>query len=205
MNPRRMRVGVLGLVVATAVAAGPRVYDFRDPKGVNGLHILLDTAVEPIVGLAGGVSGEIEFDPGAPEKTAGYIEVETRSVRFVNPTMTRVAMGADWFDADRHPALRFEIRKIASAVSEGENRWRLRAEGMFRCRGVERPLTIEIVATHLPGRLGERMEGATGDLLVLRTAFSVRRTEFGMTKDPEFRQVADEVQIRGAIVGQSPR
>lgn len=202
------RIGIMVSAAATlatvTAAAGAKVYDFRDPKGVNGLHILLDTAIEPIAGLAGGVSGEIEFDPAAPEKTTGYIEVETRSVRFVNPTMTRVALGPDWFDADRHPALRFEIRRIVSAKAEGENRWRLQAESTFRCRGVERPLTVEIVATHLPGRLGERAEGASGDLLVLRTSFIVRRTEFGMMKDPEFRQVADEVQVRGAIVGQAP-
>jgi len=192
------------VLVTTAAWAGPKAYDFRDPKGVNGLHIQLDTAVEPIAGLAGGVSGEIEFDPSAPEKTSGYIEVEARSLRFVNATMTRVALGADWLDADRHPALRFEIRRIVTVTPDGENRWRLKAEGVFRCRGVERPLTLEIVATHLAGRLGERAEGASGDLLVLRTAFSVRRTEFGMVKDPEFRHVADEVQVRGAIVGQAP-
>ncbi len=201
-------IGLLASAAAAwatvAAAAGPKVFDFRDPKGVNGLHILLDTAVEPIAGLAGGIRGEIEFDPAAPEKMTGFIEVETRSVRFVNPTMTRVALGPDWFDADRHPALRYEIRRIASVQAEGHNRWRLHAEGTFICRGVERPLTVEIVATHLPGRLGERAEGASGDLLVLRTSFTVRRTEFGMTKDPEFRQVADEVQVRGAIVGQAP-
>ncbi len=197
-------LATLAAAVATS-NAGPTEFDFADPKGVNGMQIRLDTPLEPILGLAGGVRGRIRFDPTDPGATSSYVEVPVSAIHFVNPAMTRVAQGSEWFDAERHPVVRFEIRSAAVRSASQDGRHRLALNGEFECRGVKRPLAIEVEAHYLSGRLGERVKGKTGDLLVLRGAFSVRRSEFGMKEDPGFLLVADEVEVRFAVVGMAAR
>jgi len=205
-----MKTMIMSMVVAagmgtgTAMGAG-REYDFTDPKGVNGMHLHLDTPLEPIVGFAGGVSGRVHFDPAAPRKTTGFIEVMGSEISFVNPMMTKVAQGADWLQLDLHPDLRFDVVEVVSVKPDGDGRWILDVRGEFECRGVKKPLTVKVSVHHMPGRMGERVQGADGDLLVLRSEFSVRRTDFGLKKDPDFLHVADEVHIRLAIAGHAPK
>ncbi len=194
------------VAAALAVAAGLRAtaaeFDFEDPKGVNGIQILLDTPLEPIAGVAGGVGGKVKFDPAAPEKTSGFIEVKAAEISFVNPMMTKVAQGADWLGIDVHPDIRFDVISVLEArKGDGDGRFVLRVKGEFECRGVKKPLVVEVNVHHMPGRMGDRVQNAKGDLLALRASFSIRRTDFGLKKDPDFLHVADEVQIRFGIVG----
>ncbi len=90
------------LTVAGANAESTE-FDFADPKGVNGIHLQLDTTLEPIAGIAGGVSGKVTFDPAAPEKTTGYVEVQAGEIAFVSPMMTKVAVRRDRWAVLRHP------------------------------------------------------------------------------------------------------
>jgi polyisoprenoid-binding protein YceI len=197
-----MAMALMGTV--TAMGAG-REFDFTDPKGVNGVQFHLDAPLEPIIGFAGGVSGRVHFDPAAPEKTSGFIEVMGDEISFVNPMMTQAARGADWLHLDLHPDLRFDVAEVVSAKPDGDGRWILKIRGEFECRGVKKPLTVDVSVHHMPGRMGERVQGADGDLLVLRAEFSIRRSDFGLKKDPDFLRVADEVRIRLGIVGHGPK
>lgn len=84
-----------------------------------------------------------------------------------------------------------------------ENAWELTLVGEFTCKGQTRPVTIKARADYLPGKAGSRLRGAEGDLLVLRAAFEIKRTDFGIKPDQSTDVVADEIQIRASIVGMS--
>ncbi len=90
----------LALVMWPAVAswAQEQAFDFADPKGVNGITFILDSDLEPIVGIAGGVAGEVTFDPQNPEQFAGSISVAADQITFVNQRMTGVLQGKDWLN-----------------------------------------------------------------------------------------------------------
>ncbi len=195
------------LMMLAGVSGGaPMDFDFADPKGVNAIHILLDTPLEPIAGMAGGVSGQVKFDPEAPAKTAGYIEVTVANLVFANPMMTQVSRATDWLDVAQFPRIRFDVREVTDVKKlDDTGRYTARVKGDFQCRGVSKPLEVDVGFQYLPGRLGDRVKGASGDLLVLRAGFSVRRTDFGLKLDPDFLHVADEVQIRFGIAGQAAR
>jgi polyisoprenoid-binding protein YceI len=73
------------------------------------------------------------------------------------------------------------------------------------CHGVTKELTVPVKATYLAGKLNERMSKMTGDLLVLRSSFSIKRTDFGIKPDMTDKVVAEEIQVRVAIAGVSPK
>ncbi len=200
---KRMRWTVLAALLAAGGAwAGATEFDFADPKGVNAIHILLDTPLEPIAGMAGGVGGKVSFDPAAPEKTTGFIEVLSAEIAFVNQMMTKVARGADWLGVDLHPDIRFTVTEVLdSRKGDGEGRFVLKVRGDFECRDIKKPLVVDVAVHHMPGRMGDRVQNTKGDLLALRATFVVKRTDFGLKKDPEFLHVADDVQVQFGIVG----
>ncbi len=197
----------VGLAIAAASAAAETtVYDFADPKGVNAIQFLLDSPLEPIAGMADGVKGTITVDRGDVTRSRGRIEVEVASIEFANPRMAEVLRSPAWLDAAAHPLIWFEIDEVTGAERlEGDAEdYRVAVKGRFHCRGVTRPLEAEGRVTHLPGALGDRVKGATGDLLVLRTAFVIRRVDFGIKPDLGFTSVANDIEVRAALVGQAP-
>jgi polyisoprenoid-binding protein YceI len=192
------------LFVATAHAAG-REYDFKDPKGVNSIYFVLESLLEPIMGLASGVSGKVAFDPADPKKTAGKITVEAKTLHTQNKGMTDTLHGPDWLDVKKNPIIEFAFKEIKEAKKTGENAWDLTAVGDFTCKGVTKPITVTVQATHHPGRLSDKFEKKKGDLLVLRSNFTIKRADFGIKSDSTGGPiVADDIEIRVSIVGGSP-
>jgi polyisoprenoid-binding protein YceI len=193
MAHRRMQ-GLLA--VWLALGAGPlvvwgegREFDFKDPKGVNSMTFTLDSPLEPIVGVASGVSGQVTFDPERPEGTSGRLVVQADTLHVPQPKMKEVLHSPDWLDVKKYPEISFAF-KIA---------------GEFTCHGVTKPLTVTVKAAYQPGKLGERVRGKEGDLLVLRSDFAIKRSDFGIKPDTPAGVVADEIQIRAGVVGGCPK
>jgi polyisoprenoid-binding protein YceI len=191
-----------------APAAGPIVFDFADPKGVNGLTIFVDSTVEPIVGMGGGISGTLTFDPAKPEGAKGSLKMPVTGVKFINQGMSDTLYSADWLDAETNPEITFEIASVSGVVKAGDATWSLKATGPLKLNGISKEVEIPLTATHLPGRAKDRLPGAAGDLLVLRADFTVNRSDFKITskKRPVSTEVVGEkIQIRGGIVGMTKK
>ncbi len=206
-----MRTPLLGtafmVVITAAAVAQPKTYDFRDPKRVNTVSFIADSALEPIVGIAGDVRGTLTFDPEAPMKTTGTITVKARSVHVANKLMKEKLHGAEWLGVEEHRNIKLTIKSIKSArrpasAKEGvapRPRFPFIAVGTFSLKGVEKPIEVPIRFTHLPGKLAERSHYLVGDLLVVRAEFAVDRLVFGVGKP--YPVVAPQVLVRVAIVG----
>lgn len=194
------------LLVGAALAAAGSVasaaeFDFKDPKGVNAISFVLDSTVEPFLGTATGISGKVKFDPADPKATKGTITVDAASVKMTNPRMTQVLHDDDWLNVEEHKSIEYVIKEVKSVSPAGENAWNLTVAGDFTCRGTTRPLTLDVKVHYLPDKAGARLRGVEGDLLVLRTQFAIKRTDFGIKPDQDTAVVADEIEIRAAIVG----
>lgn len=200
---RRVSLVVASIHVAAAAVAAEKTFDFKDPKGVNAMTFELDSVLEPIMGLAKGISGEVRLDPANPKATRGRIAVDASSVVCSNQRMTEVLHGGDWLNVAEHGKIEFVIKDVAEVRAIRENAWELTLVGDFMCKGQTRPVTIKAKADYLPGKAGSRLRGAEGDLLVLRAAFEVKRTDFGIKLDQSTDVVADVIQIRASIVGMS--
>lgn len=176
-------------------------FDFKDPKGVNGFVFLLDSTLEPIAGSGTGISGLVEFDPTNPSTATGTIRAEAKALRTTNDRMTTVMHGGDWLEVSAHPTVDVKLLKVVAAEAVALNTVQTQVAVEVTIKGKTVPMTIPVKATYLPGRLGDRVMGVTGDLLMLRSQFAVKRTDFGIKPDAGPDVVADEIQITVAIAG----
>ena len=198
-------VVIVGTLAARSVQAAGTEFDFKDPKGVNSISFTLDSLVEPFTGVASGISGKVTFDPADPKATKGTIVVEAKSLHLENKGMRDTLHGADWLDVQKNPTIEFAIKKVTDSKPAGDNAFELTVIGDFTCRGVKKEMSVPVKATYLAGKLNERMSKMTGDLLVLRSSFTIKRADFGIKSDIGNTVVADEIQIRVSIAGASPK
>ncbi len=197
------------LLVATAFAtwanAAPIEFDCKDPKGVHSIAFTLDSKLEPIMGLASGISGKVSFDPAAPEKTTGRIVVEAKSLHTPNGTMKKYLHGPDWMDVEHHPNIEFTIKSVKKSKKIGENRYELTVKGEFTCKGITKKMIVPVTLTYLPGMLSQRQRGIEGDLIVIRAEFPIARKDFNIKPDMGPMVVSEEIEVRVAIVGGHPK
>ncbi|MGL5020036.1 MAG: YceI family protein, partial [Luteolibacter sp.] len=60
--------------------------------------------------------------------------------------------------------------------------------------------------TLLPGKLADRSNGKMqGDLLVVRSSFTIKRSDFKINTEAPTDKVADEIEISLAIAGAAPK
>jgi polyisoprenoid-binding protein YceI len=195
---------ITALGLATASAA-PQTFDFKDPKGVNHAKFTLDAPLETISGVANGISGTLTVDPAKPEATSGTITVETKSLHVENPMMKDHMLGAEWLDAEKNPSITFKVKSLKDyKMSDGKAS--ATVVGTFSLKGVEKEIEVPATVTLLPGKLGDRTGGKMqGDLAVIRTSFTIKRSDFGINPKAPEDKVSDEVNVTLAIAGASPK
>jgi polyisoprenoid-binding protein YceI len=186
-----------------ASGAGKATFDFKDPKNLNSIVLVLDSPLEPMVAMATGVSGSLEFDPANPGRTTGKIVIDARSVQFPNPGITATAQGPDGFDVQRFPTIEFALREVRSVRTVAPSVFVAKVIGELSCRGVTRRMNVEVTTTYLPGKAPERHRSGT-DLVVLRSTFKLRRRDFGIKPRHGDEALAEEVEVRIGIVGVAP-
>ncbi len=193
------------LLAATALQAGSLTFDFKDPKGVNNAVFQLDAPLESINGTANGVSGTVEFDPANPTATKGRIAVLTKSLTVPNPMMNEHLLGEKWLNAKAHPEITFEMTSAkaqAAAGSAGSGD----VTGTFTLNGVSKKITVPVKFSYLPGKLSDRTGGKMeGDLLVIRTNFRIKRSDFAIQAGQNLDKVSDEIAVSLAIAGAAPK
>lgn len=193
------------LMGAAAARAAALKFDFKDPKGVNSVTFHLDAPLEAISGSANGIAGEIHFDPANPGATKGRITVQAASMQVPNAMMKEHMLGKDWMDAATHAELGFEVVSLADVKTVGDLTT-AEATGKLTLRGVTRTVTIPVKLTYLKDKLAARTNGqAQGDLLVIRSQFTVKRSDFGINPKAPADKVADEVQLTLSLAGAAPR
>lgn len=189
---------------ASAALAGPQVFDFKDPKGVNNAVFKLDAPLEAISGSASGIRGSVTFDPENPAATRGKIVVAAASLHVPNPMMKEHLHGSQWMDVATHPEITFEARELRSVKTTGGD---TTAEvlGLFAVRGVSKEITVPVKLTYLKDKLGLRVPNQKGDLLVVRASFSIKRSDFGINPKAPEDKVSNLIDLTLSIAGASPR
>jgi polyisoprenoid-binding protein YceI len=207
-HPSLRHLILAGALSASALAAhaGPRSFDFKDPKGVNNVQFQLDAPLESISGTATGVSGTVLFDPAAPGAARGRIVLDARSLTVGNPVMGEHLHGEKWLDVARHPTIVFEAQALSNVRTQGTQTL-ADVSGRLTVKGVTRTLTAPVSFTYLPDKLGARVNDpkVQGDLLVMRATFQINRSDFGIQAGQMTDKVAENIQLSLSIAGAAPR
>lgn len=187
-----------------SLQAAAKEFDFQDAKGINNVSFLLDAPLESISGNAKGVSGSVNFDPENPDAVSGTITIQTGSLTATNDKLQEHMLGDGWLDAASHPEITFATKSL-SKVESVKGGFTAHVTGDFTLKGVTKELTLPVTFTYLPDMLGKRSNGAMeGDLLVLRSTFTINRSEFGIKPGQNTDKVAEEIELRLAIAGAAP-
>jgi polyisoprenoid-binding protein YceI len=201
MRTRMALSSIASLMIANSMAfAAATTFDFKDPKGVNTIAFILDSTLEPIVGVASGISGTVSFDPANPKATTGKITVQTKSLRTENKGMNDHMHGDEWLDAAKHPTIEFSIKKVTDAKTGEKDTHELTVVGDLTIKGVTKEVTAPVKVTHLPGRLSERTK-MKGDLLVVRSNFVIKRNDFNIQPEKDGKVVGSDIEVRVSIAG----
>jgi polyisoprenoid-binding protein YceI len=196
-------IAAVAAITASALAA-PQTFDFKDPKGVNNAIFKTDAVLESINGAANGISGTVTFDPANPGATKGKIVVAANSLTVPNKMMNGHLFSPMWLDVEKYPEITFEVKELKNAKTESDVT-RADAVGAFTLHGVTKELTVPVKLTYLPGKLGQRVPNAKGDLLVVRTTFEIKRSEFKINPGQGDDKVSDEINLSLSIAGASPK
>ena len=198
---------ILALLVAALIApavAEPLTFDFKDPKGVNNITFKLDAPLESISGSANGFSGTVTTDPETLADFSGKLVVAVDSLQVPNPIMNGHVHGEMWLDAKKFPEITFEVKKVANVKKEGTSAAG-EVTGILTLHGVSKEITAPAKVTYLPGRLKDRVPNAEGDLLVIRSEFTINRDDFDIQKGKNEDKVSNEIKIALAVAGAAPK
>lgn len=196
---------IVALTVSALTAlAAPQTFDFKDPKGVNNVVFQLDAPLESINGTATGVSGAVEFDPQSPKDLKGKLVVAASSLHVGNPTMKEHLHGDKWLDVKKHPEITFETTGVDKVVS-AENSTVAQVTGKLTIKGQTKTITAPVKLTYLPGKLKARFPAMDGDLLVLRSNFKIKRSDFGINSGAFEDKVSDEIDLTLSVAGMAPK
>ncbi len=191
--------------LAGAAWAAPQSFDFKDPKGVNNAVFKLDAPLEAINGSANGLSGTVTFDPAAPAATKGKIVVAAASLHVPNPMMKQHLHGEQWLNVAKHQEITFEAISLSNVKTTGDSTT-ADVIGTLSIKGVAKQVTAPVKFTYLKDKLGARTNGQMqGDLLVIRSTFAIKRSDFGINPKAPEDKVADTIELTLSIAGASPR
>ena len=189
--------------LATSAIAEPVTFDFADPKGVNGVAFVMDSALEPIVGAVGGIAGTVSYDPADPASLSGHVSVDMGQVSFVNPGMAKALKGPRWlgFDGSYPATMHFDSAVLKTAENPDEPI--VTVTGRMVLGEVEVPMTVDVSVAHHADGAKKRGAAKSGDLLVLRSMFRLDRAALGINPGAPTEKVGPEIMVMVPIVGYS--
>jgi polyisoprenoid-binding protein YceI len=195
-------LSVLTIFLFTQVCAKEKLFDFKDPKNVNNIIFQMDAPLESINGSGDGISGKVNFDPDNPELTYGKIILEASSLHVGNPVLKEHMHGKDWLEVKKYPSISFSLNKLHDIKKNGIN-YTAQAHGKMNIRNVTLDMKIPVKITYLKDMLAKRNR-INGDLLVIRSKFSVNRDDFIIQSGKNLEKVANQIEISLNVAGAHP-
>ena len=203
-----MKLQIVTLLALTAFAristAAPQTFDFKDPKNINNAAFKLVAPKETIQGNANGISGTVTFDPENPAATKGKIIVDAKSLTVPNGMMKQHLQSAMWVDVAKYPEITFEIKELKNVKTEAD-KITADAVGTFTLKDVSKEVTMPVTLNYLKDKLAERVPGQKGDLLVVKSNFDIKRSDFHVNAHNNEDKVADKIELTLGVVGASAK
>jgi polyisoprenoid-binding protein YceI len=157
-----------------------------------------------INGSANGVSGTVEFDAEKPATTKGKIVVAAKSLTVGNSMMQEHMHGEKWLDVAKNAEISFAVSELKDAKTSGDVT-KATAVGTFMLKGVSKTITAPVTITHLKGKLSQRIPKMEGDLLVIRSTFTIKRSDYGVNPGAPTDKVSEEIELSLSIAGAAPK
>ena len=144
--------------------------------------------VSNVRGEFSGISGTVEFAPGAPENSRVDVRIDASTIHTRDDQRDAHLKSADFLDVAKFPEITFVSKKIAGAGGE----WKV--TGDLTIHGVTREVTLDVEGPALEAKdpWGNIKTGATAVTKISRKDFAM---EFNMVLETGGVMVGDEIAI----------
>jgi polyisoprenoid-binding protein YceI len=193
MRGRTLSVVVLSLFAGTAYAAGPSTDPKSAPAGAYQIethHTQIIFAI-PHLGITDyygrfeRMSGTLNFNPGAPEKSSVSVAVDTASANVMSSEVLGQLVGPAVFDAAKFPSATF---KSTSVTRTGPTTGKM--SGDLTLHGITKPVTFDVTFNGgLPAPVGNAYD------IGFHATATIKRSEFGLDKMMCNSFVGDDVKL----------
>lgn len=139
-------------------------------------------------GRFNGIKGNFMLDAEKPENSALQFQVEVKAIDTGNAKRDEHLRSPDFFNAAQFPTISFKSTSVKKAGDRYE------VTGDLTMLGVTKPLTVSLEKT------GEADTKQMGHRMGFETTFTLKRSEWGMTKFMEM--LGDEVKMVVSVEGQ---
>ncbi len=114
--------------------------------------------------------GTVNYEPGKPEtwKTSGSIDVASIDTNV--PERDKHLRSADFFDAEKYPAIEFKSTRVKNATENS-----VQLEGLLKMHGVEKPVVLDVTINGSGKDPWGNVRGA------FTATTKINRKDFGMT------------------------
>ena len=189
----------LALIGATgfAIEHSMKTFDLKDPKSVNSVTFNIDSMLEPINGYATGITGNVKIDPLNPETSTGTVTIDAKTIGSGNARLASKMLGKGFLEADEFPTITFKISKIRDAKQskmKDVSVIECKVDGDFTMHGVTKQITVPATVRWVP-KGNEARSGAPGDILSIRSNFSINRLDYGVDGGLPLDLVGSQVNI----------
>ncbi len=172
---------------APAKAAGTTTWRI-DPAHSQAQFSVRHLMISNVKGEFTEVSGEVRFDPTQPQNLAGEATIDVSTINTREPDRDKHLKSADFFDAEKHPAITFKSKR-AEKEADG-----LKLTGDLTIRGATREVAWAVEGPTPPVKdpWGNTRVGASATT-------KINRKDFGLTWNQALEtggvMVGDEVKI----------
>lgn len=176
-------------IAVTSKAEPAKVETYKvDPVHSMLLAKVKHLGIGNIYGRFNDISGTINFDPAAPEKSTIEFQVKSESVDTGNDKRDQHMRSPDFLDAKQFPAITFKSTSIKKKDDD-----EFEVTGDLTIKGVTKSVTAELdYFGKGKGMQGEERIGG-------EVEFSLKRSDFGVTF--MVGPVSDEVELTLAVEG----
>src|SRR6185312_13465835 len=140
------------------------------------------------------------FDPENPGAAKGKIVVAASTMTLPNSMQQGHMRSPMWMDVAKYPEISFEAKELQNVKTEGDVTT-ADAVGTFTCKGVSKEMTVPVKMTYLKDKLSQRMPNMKGDLLVIRSTFNIKRSDFNINPGQMEDKVSEAIEISLSVAG----
>ena len=195
------------LVVPDSHKSLGRVYYVRYPAHSGQVTFVSDAPIERIVGTNDKIVGYAvaEISDGVPTGSilAGGFRLPVRSFDSGIEERNGHMMQPGFLDAATFPEITFEVTgsRDVTEVEQGDGftTYSLTLTGDMTIRDVTMPMAVPATVTLMPAS-GMTRNAGRGDVMALRSAYTVKRTDFGVGADFVNAELTDEVALDQMII-----
>jgi len=143
-------------------------------------HMMIST----VRGRFGGITGELDFDPQAPERSSVSLSIPADTIDTGEAGRDAHLKSADFFDAANHPRITFHSTSVKKTGAD-----RYAVSGDLTIRGVTKPATVDVEL------LGVVADPRAGQRAAFAAKTAIDRRDWGL--------VWNQPLTNGVLVGET--